>query len=242
MSPGFTPRPSLSGGRERAAHHGARRVAGVHAPAFVERTQWLASRRRAASVAGVHAPAFVERRPTRRAPPTTGRSGVAGVHAPAFVERAPSSTTPPTGACVSPGFTPRPSLSDAGLGDSAGEVVSVSPGFTPRPSLSVHRVRPAQHGDQRRVAGVHAPAFVERSVCAVCDRKGRAAVSPGFTPRPSLSGLLLFRRGRRARPRVAGVHAPAFVERGWRSRRFGVPLQVSPGFTPRPSLSAIRRC
>ena len=110
-----------------------------------------------------------------------------------------------------------------------------------------------------RVAGVHAPAFVERprryrrtggrpcvspgftprpSLSAPRGLRGRAAagVSPGFTPRPSLSG---WRRGRRRRGtrRVAGVHAPAFVERRNQARQESAVPAVSPGFTPRPSLS-----
>ena len=61
---------------------------------------------------------------------------------------------------VSPGFTPRPSLSESNeclmcCG------VSVSPGFTPRPSLSEVDGRGLRHR-QDGVAGVHASAFVER--------------------------------------------------------------------------------
>ena len=62
VSPGFTPRPSLSEERllDRIGLGGG--VAGVHAPAFVERMDVSLSWRLPASrVAGVHAPAFVER-------------------------------------------------------------------------------------------------------------------------------------------------------------------------------------
>ena len=118
----------------------------------------------------------------------------------------------PTALAVSPGFTPRPSLSDEMLagarrlhGGVAGVHTSafvercsarwspdvplpVSPGFTPRPSLS------EPTGPQRFP---------------------RERVSPGFTPRPSLSDGSLGRRGRRP-VCVAGVHTSAFVERACR--------------------------
>ena len=63
---------------------------------------------------------------------------------------------------VSPGFTPRPSLSALSTRWKKSTLPrGVSPGFTPRPSLS----------------GPRAPGHRLRQV-----------VSPGFTPRPSLSG------------------------------------------------------
>ena len=70
---------------------------------------------------------------------------------------------------VSPGFTPRPSLSDlvAEVVDVA--LVQVSPGFTPRPSLS--------------------------ALAALVDGPPEF-VSPGFTPRPSLSVAGGVRRAR----------------------------------------------
>ena len=158
---------------------------------------------------GFHAPAFVERASSTR-PPTTSTRSVAGVHAPAFVERVP-----------------------AAVNDR--ESLDVSPGFTPRPSLS-GEVAPAHSPPALRVAGVHAPAFVERtsrrrwrlrgwpvspgftprpSLSAPCSGHdpGGCRVSPGFTPRPSLSDRAAA-MGRRGRGGVAGVHAPAFVERG----------------------------
>ena len=85
VSPGFTPRPSLSAGQQSARPRMPGGVAGVHAPAFVERTACSTSRPRGRSVAGVHAPAFVERGSSSRRSNTACR--------------------------VSPGFTPRPSLS-----------------------------------------------------------------------------------------------------------------------------------
>ena len=66
----------------------------------------------------------------------------------------------------------------------------VSPGFTPRPSLSgvMRRGSAVQRHAGSRVAGVHAPAFVERSRLRNADTIfGELSVSPGFTPRPSLS-------------------------------------------------------
>ena len=62
-------------------------VAGVYAPAFVERCHILCCHPEPfCSVAGVYAPAFVERLPIRKQS-FTGPGGVAGVYAPAFVER-----------------------------------------------------------------------------------------------------------------------------------------------------------
>ena len=66
-------------------------VAGVSAPAFVERAGRGSSgdRARLRSVAGVSAPAFVERRQKGRANlRRINGERVAGVSAPAFVERA----------------------------------------------------------------------------------------------------------------------------------------------------------
>ena len=232
VSPGFTPRPSLSV-RDVELSEPARcpRVAGVHAPAFVERAcacesmvdfSWV-------SPGFTPRPSLSEGGPQRRKrhrrvspgftprPSLSGRqrdlrvvSGlrVAGVHAPAFVER--RRYPPPTRAClVSPGFTPRPSLS-GGAVDRRDAGARVSPGFTPRPSLSgdqpaIHRV------PGPGVAGVHAPAFVERSRSGMLGWR-MLRVSPGFTPRPSLSDRTVERRPA-GRAGVAGVHAPAFVER-----------------------------
>ena len=61
----------------------------------------------------------------------------------------------------------------------------------------------------------------------------RDDVSPGSTPRPSLSDYADHHRPRT--PRVAGVYAPAFVERRWWP--VSKSAKVSPGSTPRPSLS-----
>ena len=164
------------------------------------------------------------------------KGSVAGVQPPAFVERSRTSATSSTDHLegVSPGFNPRPSLSDlhsAGKRPKAGKGVAgvqppafvermhdssvtapgirqVSPGFNPRPSLSANR---ADEGTDE------------------------AAVSPGFNPRPSLSG-----------PAIAGQPLPNQVSPGFnprpslsagrhvRHRKFFV---VSPGFNPRPSLS-----
>jgi len=90
----------------------------------------------------------------------------------------------PFGLGVSLGFRPRPSLSVYGAAANP-RARSVSLGFRPRPSLSGPS-SPAFAQTATRVAGVSAPAFVERRWA---------------TPR-TLS-----------RPRVAGVSTPAFVER-----------------------------
>ena len=110
---------------------------------------------------------------------------------------------------VSPGFTPRPWLS-VPRPRRESRRCHVSPGFTPRPWLS---------GDDR----VLAPHV-------------RGRVSPGFTPRPWLSGDASLRHRFRS-TRVAGVHAPALVERCGCVLRLGDRRGVSPGFTPRPWLS-----
>ena len=85
---------------------------------------------------------------------------------------------------VSPGLRPRPSLS-AARGSPTRFRVRVSPGLRPRPSLSAAKVR-GLLSDCACVAGVTAPAFVERRLAsAVASASGR--VSPGLRPRPSLS-------------------------------------------------------
>ena len=159
VSPGCLPRPSLSVRRHRPAQCPARGVAGVRAPAFVERVQ----------------------RATR---PAVTTYGVAGVRAPAFVERTRPSTCVAHLSPVSPGCVPRPSLS-VRRRRGGPRRTGVSPGCVPRPSLS-GPPRVGLRGTWFRVAGVRAPAFVER---------GMSPTAPvGY------SG-------------VAGVRAPAFVER-----------------------------
>ena len=159
---------------------------------------------------------------------------------------------------VSPGSRPRPSLSDV-YRQRVPCRRGVSPGSRPRPSLSVSS---PCHGYKRTpcVAGVSAPAFVERittfrisrplasvagvSAPAFVERSKsdlasspNLRVSPGSRPRPSLSGV---RVGTRANgPRgVAGVSAPAFVERAAVTVTSG--RRVSPGSRPRPSLSGLQ--
>ena len=80
------------------------------------------------------------------------------------------------------------------------------------------------------VAGVLAPAFVERGQAGGADRV-RGRVSPGFRPRPSLS-VRPERGGARARDGVAGVSAPAFVERVLSSQMIDVPDMCRRGFGP----------
>ena len=67
-------------------------VAGVKAPAFIERSQGLTDDGTpdpGIAVAGVKAPAFIERWNAPRSSPRSGDCGpsVAGVKAPAFIER-----------------------------------------------------------------------------------------------------------------------------------------------------------
>ena len=183
-------RPSLSGGSSGSTSPPGRasRVAGVYAPAFVERLRRSATRREVTDrrVAGVYAPAFVERC-HRRASRTSVKGqvspefmlrpslsdlmlhrrldpdpGVAGVYAPAFVER------------------------DARWlwrGSRRSGVAGVyAPAFVERGRAA--RPRPAS----RRVAGVYAPAFVERRRMPPSSERRVLAVSPEFMLRPSLSG------------------------------------------------------
>ena len=63
-------------------------------------------------------------------------------------------------------------------------------------------------------------------------------MSPGFTPRPWLSGHDRWAM-KRMTVGVAGVYAPALVERA-SVETSGLPFHVSPGFTPRPWLSGAR--
>ena len=86
VSPGFTPRPSLSDPLPMSEEKVSPGVAGVHTSAFVER-QWPASPHpsRINRVAGVHTSAFVERDDLIALAKPAG--GVAGVHTSAFVER-----------------------------------------------------------------------------------------------------------------------------------------------------------
>ena len=187
VSPGFTPRPSLSDGRSAAE----RDPDGLVSPGFTPRPSLSALKPPegpvvAVGVAGVHAPAFVER---GSAAPTTCEhgGGVAGVHAPAFVER--GSTAPGAASCsarVAGVHAPAFVERFTGTTDTCRHRRRVSPGFTPRPSLSVDVDERFPH---------------------------RQRVSPGFTPRPSLSAHVADNPRRRPAARVAGVHAPAFVER-----------------------------
>ena len=112
---------------------------------------------------------------------------------------------------MSPGLMPRPSLSAPVVVIFVSRHVRVSPGLKPRPSLSGN---PDDLNNPRR------------------------CVSPGLMPRPSLSGWAVLEGRCLELSRVAGVDAPAFVERGCQARRLDRILRVSPGLMPRPSLSA----
>ena len=147
VSPGFVPRPSLSAARCRRPDGIPSRVAGVCAPAFVERRSTPVEPPGCGRVAGVCAPAFVERSGSKR--PESRSPGVAGVCAPAFVERAPLQAAQPppwsvAGVCA-PAFVercrPRPCIACA---------TRVSPGFVPRPSLSADGGGAFAHRDECR--------------------------------------------------------------------------------------------
>ena len=221
VSPGCVPRPSFERGvMPVAAECGSQPegVAGVRAPAFVERQLKPVDGREATRECRrgcVPRPSFERRRPlapsTSRVPCRRGACpglrlsdrdhargagdgpSVAGVRAPAFVERAACAWQLPVGTPwqVSPGCVPRPSFERTrSHGDGAGDSwqAQVSPGCVPRPSLSD-----------------------DRDACE-CAR-----------PAPHRS--------------VAGVRAPAFVERAWSTTRRPREQAVSPGCVPRPSLS-----
>ena len=90
----------------------------------------------------------------------------------------------------------------------------MSPGLMPRPSLSDRDEKQSRGPPGGSVAGVDAPAFVERPEKSF-PLRARFGVSPGLMPRPSLSD--------------------------WDRRSNGVvPGGVSPGLMPRPSLSEAR--
>ena len=90
VSPGLTLRPSLSGALQLVVPETVQGVAGVDAPAFVERPWGSIDYSGEIGVAGVDAPAFVER--PWGSIDYSGEIGVAGVDAPAFVERLNKST------------------------------------------------------------------------------------------------------------------------------------------------------
>ena len=141
-----------------------------------------------ASVAGVYAPAFVE-----RAFYTVSDYGrhhsVAGVYAPAFVERGGFRTLTAS-TRVSPEFMLRPSLSVSNAHREA-TINGVSPEFMLRPSLSVlWCLRSVAR--RPRVAGVYAPAFVKRRPTCCRRASWRPSVAgvyaPAFVERFRLSG------------------------------------------------------
>ena len=137
---------------------------------------------------------------------------------------------------VSPGSTPRPSLSAVDLQQPRPRARDVSPGSTPRPSLS------AGKPDLQALLGLRvSPGSTPRPSLSgsEADRPGcHRQVSPGSTPRPSLSVHHVVAEDGTVGAGVAGVYAPAFVERT-EGRQGPIRGTVSPGSTPRPSLSAV---
>ena len=171
-------------------------------------------------VAGVDAPAFVERPGPSPSSDRCG-SGVAGVDAPAFVERSCSAALR---ACstVSPGLTLRPSLSVRVVAHLRGREVDGVAGVD-APAFVERRPRwPPSAPAYWRVAGVDAPAFVERRRSTGCS-SWSLPVSPGLTLRPSLSahpigvvfGHPAVSPGLTLRPSLSG-RAGAHERAGWR--------------------------
>ena len=174
-------------------------------------------------------------------------AGVAGVYAPAFVERMADRHRGDHGLRrVSPEFMLRPSLSAGGDGRRRHYRGGVSPEFMLRPSLSALAHAVIRSTLVQRVAGVYAPAFVERHHRAGWQLDAeRGKVSPEFMLRPSLSGQGEGVDDRRA-GRVAGVYAPAFVERRTRTvhsctGRSGVAGVYAPAFVERASRTRATR-
>ena len=204
VSPGSRLRPSLSELGSRPTGPNPQGVAGVSAPAFVERASRAGRPSSRSCVAGVSAPAFVERRlpgpvhrgkirvsPGSRPRPSLSEGacvpvGREGDVSPGSRPRPSLSgllSHPSDGARrVSPGSRPRPSLSDDRQGCSQGWR-GVSPGSRPRPSLSAVQAR-YLCSNLRPVAGVSAPAFVERARsglwarCGLCGRRVSAPLTP----------------------------------------------------------------
>ena len=128
------PRPSLSGAAGRGPRRRRASVAGVDAPAFVERPSLAVIRQSIPRVAGVDAPAFVER------------------------SRSAAGVAPPMD--VSPGLMPRPSLSD--IDERRRVELDRRVAGVDAPAF-VERILSQLVGNgYGRVAGVDAPAFVER--------------------------------------------------------------------------------
>ena len=90
------------------------------------------------------------------------------------------------------------------------------------------------------VAGVYAPAFVERGYARGSLIYPSIRVSPEFMLRPSLSAVDVQAEAPPS-PGVAGVYAPAFVERRTARSSTARPLphRVSREFMLRPSLSGL---
>ena len=157
VSPEFMLRPSLSGLQSGVgARPGAAGVAGVYAPAFVERA---AIRRRRTAWRRRVSPEFMLR------PSLSDRQAV-----PRQLQRR-----------VSPEFMLRPSLSDRPRRVRGQHPGGVSPEFMLRPSLS-GRHQHAVAADPPSVAGVYAPAFVERVISVQALRSLAPGVAGVYAP------------------------------------------------------------
>ena len=205
------------------------RVAGVSAPAFVERSE-----------PGGHQQRGVRVSPGSRPRPSLSDHVVDLIRV--HREVSPGSRPRPSLSVVflrrpvprwrvSPGSRPRPSLSavDMAVIDIGQRLVS--PGSRPRPSLSEEG--PATMSIRYSVS----PGSRPRPSLSAGSSSGplpRVRVSPRSRPRPSLSGAAV-RHPPRTRHGVAGVSAPAFVERarsglwarcGLCGRRVSAPLTL----------------
>ena len=157
-------------------------------PSLSDRRELGARRNGGRSVAGVYAPAFVERRRTRADP-----LGSTWAVSPEFMLRPSLSVLrcgrrAGAGLDVSPEFMLRPSLS-AGSTGRAHPGYRVSPEFMLRPSLSALTSYPAMPAAYRV-----SPEFMLRpslsGVALTADQHHTGQVSPEFMLRPSLSGSI----------------------------------------------------
>ena len=162
MSPGLMPRPSLSAirGHGRAGY-------GQVSPGLMPRPSLSVQRQRGVPATRSQVSPGLMPRPSL-SDPTTSAPIALRTHR------------------VSPGLMPRPSLSERIRCRRPAYRYGVSPGLMPRPSLSDRSQRTGACAGFPCVAGVDAPAFVERPAS---------------------------RAPQRSREGVAGVDAPAFVER-----------------------------
>ena len=169
LSPESMLRPSLSGPPCRKPLFLAGAVAGVYAPAFVERLVRVCC----ASTSLLLSPESMLRPSLSVFLPVLGLgsgASVAGVYAPAFVERNTLAAARRRAGALSPESMLRPSLSERHI-PAVLALGRLSPESMLRPSLS-EQAETGRSGRPRSVAGVYAPAFVERWDIASRTRAG----------------------------------------------------------------------